>query len=194
MRRKFDVNVVVLLNGIGLFIPVRDMQVICLDTTSSGSVTVFPHFVVEYVEIVTVSESMMHSRSAWLAGSRALSRLSDNGICCPGQTFSGWFSVGTIRGVEFIETPEKTFLTRDPSFSLFGFQTWPWSTEDLTCALRGTSANVLGWYRSICLHLLVSVEPLRMSLAWTKYDICAAPPGPLVFSWKDGGSGCGSRR
>jgi hypothetical protein len=64
MRRKFDVNVVVLLNGIALFMPVRDMQVMCFDTTSSGSVKVCPHIVVEYVEMVTVKESMMHSRSA----------------------------------------------------------------------------------------------------------------------------------
>ena len=64
MRRKLDVRVVVLLNGIGLFMLVRDMQVMCFDTTSSGSIIVWPHIVVEYVEMVTVKESMMHSRSA----------------------------------------------------------------------------------------------------------------------------------
>jgi hypothetical protein len=124
-RWKLLVNDLVWLNGIILFMSVLAIQVTCLDTTSSGSVKECPHIVVEYVDMVTESESMVQERSAWLAGSRVFRRLRERGMCWPGATLEGRCRVGTMRGVEVMETatPEKTFRTRESSLSLAGFQT-----------------------------------------------------------------------
>ena len=86
---KLVVKDLVLLNGITLFMSVFAMQLTCFETTSSGCVRVWPHIVVEYVEIVTDSESMMHSACASFKGSRVFNKEILNGMCCPGAIFSG---------------------------------------------------------------------------------------------------------
>jgi hypothetical protein len=71
--------------------------------------------VVENVEMVMESESMVHSALASLMESLVFLSKSEMGMCCPGATTSGYSKLGMIRGVLLArarrETLLKTFLT-----------------------------------------------------------------------------------